>query len=101
MKTQIATLLGSAVMVAGLAVGLTLGGMPDGIDAHQADADNYFVQHPAPAGGRTGIDHNDPYAPVDLSPAVGGSLRLGGVSAGATGDAADLDPCSPQRCKAW
>ena len=101
MKTRIATFLGSAVMVSGLALGLTLGGLPDGIEAQQADADNYFVQHPGPVGGRTAIDHNDPYAPVDLGPAVDGSLRLGGVSASAADDAADLDPCSPQRCSAW
>ncbi len=28
--------------------------------------DNYFVLHPGPANGRTGVDPNDPYAPVDM-----------------------------------
>ncbi len=28
--------------------------------------DNYFVAHPGPANGRTGVDPFDPYAPVDI-----------------------------------
>ena len=66
MKTRIADLVVNSVAVAGIAAGLAFGS-GFGAAAQQGDADNYFVQHPGPASGRTGIDAFDPYAPVDLT----------------------------------
>ncbi|MDP9354952.1 MAG: hypothetical protein M3R02_06645 [Chloroflexota bacterium] len=34
-------------------------------DPDAINSDNYFVANPGPAGGRTGRDPFDPYAPVD------------------------------------
>ncbi len=78
MTTKIATMAGKLVVVSGLALALStsVGAAP----AEQAGKDNYFVQHLGPAGGRTGIDAFDPYAPVDLSPVLivdGGRLVVG------------------------
>ncbi len=81
MKTQIAHKAGKMVVVTGLAAALTIGGL--GLTtAEHADKDNYFVQHPGPAGGRTGIDAHDLYAPVDLSPVL---LASGFTTADITG----------------
>jgi hypothetical protein len=76
MKTRIAQLVTRSVAGAGLAAALAFGGGFDRLDAHHADADNYFVQHPGPLGGRTDVDAHDPYAPVDLG---GTSLATDGV----------------------
>jgi hypothetical protein len=87
---------------AGLALSCALGiGYADAWADH-ADADNYFDLHPGPVNSRTGIDPHDPYAPVDLGPSSAVSLRAGGAEIGgsAAGDEA-VDPCSPQRCRAW
>ena len=69
MKTQIAHVAGRIVVVTGLAVALTVSGLSLARAEH-ADKANYFVQHPGPAGGHTGVDTHDPYAPVDLSPVL-------------------------------
>ena len=69
MKTRITTVAGKVVVVRGLAAALTLSS-PGFATAEQADKENYFVQHPGPAGGRTGVDLHAPYAPVDLSPVL-------------------------------
>lgn len=101
MKTQIAGFLGKAAVVTGLAATLAFGGLGK-MDAQQAESDNYFDRLSIPAGARTGADANDPYAPVDLGDSGLGALRVAGVDldgAIATDDA--VDPCSPQRCKAW
>ncbi len=66
MKTQITNMAGKMAVVSGLAVALTISSVGHG-NAEQAGKANYFVQHPGPAGGRTGIDAFDLYAPVDLS----------------------------------
>ncbi len=64
MMTQIATMTGRLVVVSGLALALTISSPGK---AEQAGKENYFVQHPGSAGGRTEIDAFDRYAPVDLS----------------------------------
>ncbi len=69
MKTQIAHVAGRIVVVTGLAVALTISGLSLARAEH-ADKANYFVQHPGSAGGRTGVDAHDLYAPVDLSPVL-------------------------------
>lgn len=69
MKTQIAHRAGKMVVVTGLAAALTIGGLRL-TTAEHADKDNYFVQHPGPASGHTGLDVHDPYAPIDLSPVL-------------------------------
>lgn len=92
MKTRIAHLVTRSVAGAGLAVALAFGGGLDRLDAHHSDADNYFVQHPGPLGGRTDVDAHDPYAPVDLG---GASLATGGVAnarAGTGESAASVAP---------
>ncbi len=74
MTTKIATMTGKLVVVSGLALALTIS---SAVTAEQAGKENYFVQHPGPAGGRTGIDAFDLYAPVDLRPVLvvdGGTL---------------------------
>ncbi|MDP9370084.1 MAG: hypothetical protein M3Q03_17740 [Chloroflexota bacterium] len=75
MTTKIATMAGKLVVVSGLALALSTS-VGHG-KAEQAGKANYFVQHPGPAGGHTGVDTHDPYAPVDLSPVLvieGGTL---------------------------
>ncbi len=64
MTTKIATMTGKLVVVSGLALTLSLSSV---VQAEQAGKENYFVQHPGPASGRTEIDAFDRYAPVDLS----------------------------------
>ena len=75
MKTQVAGLLVTAAMVAGLAAGLSLGS--GGLAAQETESDNYFDSQPVPAGVRWGQDPNDPYAPVDLG---GTAIACGDVS---------------------
>ncbi len=78
MTTKIATMAGKLVVVSGLAMALTLGG-PGLAQAEHNDKDNYFVQHPGPASGRTGVDLHDPYAPVVLGRTLvvdGGALAV-------------------------
>lgn len=77
MTTKIATMAGKLVVVSGLALALTISSIGK---AEQEGKENYFVQHPGPAGGWTGIDAFDLYAPVDLSPVLvvdGGTLVIG------------------------
>ena len=76
MTTRIAGFLGKAAVVMSVAATLVTGG---GADARETDADNFFVRYPGPLAGQTGIDPNDPYAPVDL----GGS----GIVVGDAGNA--------------
>jgi hypothetical protein len=98
MKTRIATFLGSGVLTAALAVGLTI----VSAGAHHDDANNYFVLHPGPVLGRTDVDPHDPYAPVAIGTADAGSMRLVGAAVPRTAsDDAAADSCSPQRCTAW
>jgi hypothetical protein len=89
MKTRITELVVKAAAVAGLAVGLAFGGGLGDADAQQGDADNYFELHPGPVFGQTGIDPNDPYAPVDLSGSGGATDGTGNARAGAEQSAAD------------
>ncbi len=79
MTTKIATIAGKLVVVSGLALTLSLSSV---VQAEQAGKENYFVQHPGPAGGRTGIDVFDLYAPVELSPML---LASGFTAAEITG----------------
>jgi hypothetical protein len=97
MKTRIADLIVKTAAAAALAAVLAFGS----VDAQQDDSGNYFDSQTVPAGAQTGVDPNDPYAPVDLGTSSASSLRLGGADLG--GSSADdvEDPCSPQRCKAW
>ena len=101
MTARIANLVLKFTAVAGLAAGLALGS--GGIEAQDTGSGNFFELHPGPLNGQTGIDPYDPYAPVDLGPAGGGSLRLvvGALDGAAVESDAAVDPCSPQRCKAW
>jgi len=64
MTTKFVAIAGKLVVVSGLALTLSISGLAK---SEQAGKENYFVQHPGPAGGRTGIDAFDLYAPVDLS----------------------------------
>ncbi len=50
-------------------------------DPVKVDAGNYFVQHPGPAGGQTGVDPFDPYAPVETG--TGAVLVTAGFTAAA------------------
>jgi hypothetical protein len=75
MKTQMAGLLVTAAMVAGLAAGLSLGS--GGLAAQEAESGNYFDTQTVAAGVRWGQDPNDPYAPVDLG---GTAIASGDVS---------------------
>ncbi|MDP9471099.1 MAG: hypothetical protein M3Q71_10600 [Chloroflexota bacterium] len=68
MTTKIATMAGKLVVVSGLALALTISA--GSAKTEQAGKENYFVQHPGPAGGHTGVDVHDPYAPVDLGPVL-------------------------------
>jgi len=79
---------------AGMALAMAYGMGFAGIEARETDPDNYFVLHPGPVGGRTDIDPNDPYAPVDLSAASDatsglGNLRVAGQSALSSGTASE------------
>ncbi len=67
MTTKIATMAGKLVVVSGLALMLSISSL---VQAEQAGKENYFVQHPGPVGGHTGVDVHDPYAPVDLGPVL-------------------------------
>ncbi len=80
MTTKIATIAGKLVVVSGLALALSISAGHG--KAEQAGKENYFVQHPGPAGGRTGIDVFDLYAPVELSPML---LASGFTAAEITG----------------
>ncbi len=80
MTTKIATMAGKLVVVSGLALALSTS--VGAAAAEQAGKDNYFVQHPGPAGGRTGIDAFDLYAPAELSPVL---LTSGFTAAEITG----------------
>ena len=64
MTTKIATMAGKLVVVSGLALALTINSAGK---AEETGKENYFVQHPGSAGGRTDVDRHDPYAPVDLT----------------------------------
>ena len=98
MKTRIADLIVKTAAAAALAAVLAFGS----VAAQQDDSDNYFETQTVPAGAQTGVDPNDPYAPVDLGTSSARSLRLGGADlGGSSAEAAAEDPCSPQRCKAW
>jgi hypothetical protein len=82
-------------MAAGIAIGA---GSARG---HQTGTGNVFDTQSIPAGGQTGVDRFDPYAPVDLG-SRHGALRVAGLAFAVTGSGADADdPCSPQRCRAW
>ncbi len=65
MTIKIATMAGKLVVVSGLALALSFSAGT--AKSEQAGKENYFVQHPGPAGGRTGIDVFGLYAPVELS----------------------------------
>ncbi|MDP9474005.1 MAG: hypothetical protein M3Q71_25675 [Chloroflexota bacterium] len=70
MKTQIASMAGKMVVVSGLDAALAFNAL--GLSgAQETGKVNYFEQHPGPAGGHTGVDPHDPYAPVDLGAALG------------------------------
>ena len=100
MKGRIAEFLTETAVVAGLAMGLAIGG--GHLAAQETESDNYFDTQSVPAGVRWGQDPSDVYAPVDFGISIGDSLRVTGtVLAGDPADDAALDPCSPQRCKAW
>ena len=82
MTTKIATIAGKLVVVSGLALALSVSA--GAAKTEQAGKENYFVQHPGPAGGHTGVDTHDPYAPVDLSPVLvvnGATLVVGRFAA--------------------
>ncbi len=79
MTTKIATMAGKLVVVSGLALALTIS---SAATAEQAGKDNYFARQPGPAGGRTGIDAFDLYAPAELSPVL---LTSGFTAAEITG----------------
>ncbi len=68
MTTQIATMAGKLAVVSGLALALSLSA--GHATAEQTDKENSFARHLGPAGGRTGVDAFDLYAPVDLSPVL-------------------------------
>ncbi|MDP9370614.1 MAG: hypothetical protein M3Q03_20490, partial [Chloroflexota bacterium] len=73
---------GKLVVVSGLALALSTS--VGAAAAEQAGKENYFARHPGPAGGRTGIDAFDLYAPVDLSRVLvvdGGRLVVGRFAA--------------------
>ncbi len=81
MTTKIVTMAGKLAVVSALALALTIS---SGGKAEQAGKENYFVQHPGPAGGRTGIDAFDLYASVNLSPVLvvdDGTLVVGRFAA--------------------
>ncbi|MDP9369833.1 MAG: hypothetical protein M3Q03_16445, partial [Chloroflexota bacterium] len=59
---------GKLVVVSGLALALSTS--VGAAAAEQAGKENYFARHPGPAGGQTGVDAFDLYAPVDLSPVL-------------------------------
>ena len=90
MTTRIAGFLGKAAVVMSVAATLVIGG---DADAQEADADNFFVRYPGPLTGQTGIDPNDPYAPVDLSGSgiVGGEAGNARVTAGQLVATADTE----------
>ena len=100
MKTQIAEFLTRTAAVAGLVMGLALGG--GHLAAQETDSGNYFDSQPVPAGVQWGEDPSDVYAPVDFGISIGDSLRVSGTAlAGDSADDAALDPCSPQRRTVW
>ena len=71
MKTQIVDLFGKVVPLTVLAVTLAFGGSALDVNtAAQSDGENYFVEHPGSAGGRTEVDQYDLYAPVDYAQEV-------------------------------
>ena len=85
MKTR-TTGIALKAAVTGLALVLAFGG-GSGITGAQNDAAvNHFASHPGPAGGQTGIERFDPYAPFDLGAA--GIARSGTGNARAAGPAA-------------
>ncbi|MDP9358225.1 MAG: hypothetical protein M3Q71_11035 [Chloroflexota bacterium] len=82
MTTKIATMAGKLVVVSGLALALSFSA--GSAKTESAGKENYFVQHPGPAGGHTGVDVHDPYAPVDLRPVLvvdGDTLVVGRFAA--------------------
>lgn len=102
MKTRITDLAVKAAVVAGLAVGLAFGSGLGIAGADHSEAGNYFDLYPGPVNGQTGIDPHDPYAPVDLGSAGGGSQRIAGVAADVvTAENEASEHCTPQRCRAW
>ncbi len=74
-----------ATVLIGLAAVLTLvstvGAAPEEHNTAKVGAANYFVQHPGPAGGQTGVDPFDPYAPVETG--TGAVLVTAGFTAAA------------------